>query len=163
MSPLGGHFCIRFNREEEDATVSPIVGPFCYHWRRRFFFKHCVTFTCHSSSKKKPGQYQKNDILPASAASQVLQNPGNTHRIRQSAKKNLANTPADFQKKRNQKRKKRGIAALSTIYNCFCRKNVTGFLEISGKDFNWRGDRTEDGEERAGRVQQEKQKSGSLV
>lgn len=27
VSPLGGHFCIRFSREEEVVTVSPLPGP----------------------------------------------------------------------------------------------------------------------------------------
>lgn len=43
VSPLGGHFCIRFSREEEAATVSPIDG----HLRSKKYI-YCVTFTCHS-------------------------------------------------------------------------------------------------------------------
>ena len=54
-----------------------------------------------------PGQYRKKfNILPASTASQALQNPGKHHRTRQSTKKNLANAPADLKKNEIENEKK---------------------------------------------------------
>ena len=66
---------------------------------------------------KMPGQYRKKfNILPASAASQALQNSGNTStEIANPLKKNLANAPADLKKNEIENEKNDGIAALSTI------------------------------------------------
>ena len=135
------------------------------------YLPYCVTFTWHSKLHsvteedvsqlchlylpqfiKKPGQYRKNDILPASAASQALQNSDNTSTELANPLKKSGKHASRSQKNEIETKKNNGIAALSIIINCFCRQNVTEKLENSGKDFNWRRDRTEDGEERAGRV-----------
>lgn len=106
---------------------------------------YCVTFTCPSSSKKKPGQYRKKfNILPASAASKALQNPGNTSTELANPLKKIWQTRQLISKNEIENEKNDWIAALSIIINCFCRQNVTEKLENSGKDFNWRGDREED-------------------
>ena len=86
MSPLGGHFCCRCRREFFFNTVSPLPAPV--------------------HAKKSRDNIEKNDILPAPAASQALQNSGNTStKLANPLKKNLENTPVDL-KKRNRKIKK---------------------------------------------------------
>ena len=65
MSPLGGHFCIKFGRAEEAVTVSAIGGPVY---------------------KKSRDNIEKNNILPA-CCHQALQNPDSIFRTRQSTKK----------------------------------------------------------------------------
>lgn len=133
-------------------TVPPLPDTVYLILSRKSTLLNCVTYTWLSSCKKRPGQYRKKfNILPASAASQALQNPVSLHRTRQSKKKS-DKSASRSQKTKSKRKKNNGIAALSTIINCFCRQNVTEKLENSGKNFKRRGDRREAGEERAGRV-----------
>ena len=44
VSPILGHFCIRFSREEDAATVSPLGGPVHLILSRRKMTLNCVTF-----------------------------------------------------------------------------------------------------------------------
>jgi len=92
------------------STVSPLAGPFYLLLRLLLCPGHpayCVTYTWHSKLHsvteedffllchlylpqfiKNAGTISKKfNILPASAASQALQNPGKHHRTRQSTKK----------------------------------------------------------------------------
>lgn len=107
VSPIAGHFCIRFSREEEAATVSPILGPLssasppaatpwippvlCHLYLAQL--PHFVTEEDVSTVsatldpvhiKSRDNIEKKFNILPASAASQALQNPVSLHRTRQS-------------------------------------------------------------------------------
>ena len=155
MSPLAGPFYLLLR-----LLLCPGHPAYCvtYTWHSKLhsvteedFFLLCHLYLPQFMQKKSRDNIEKNDIsrplLPVKlfkilSAFTELANP----------KKNLANTPADLKKNEIENEKNDGIAALSIIINCFCRQNVTEKLENSGKDFKWRGDRTEDGEERAGRV-----------
>ena len=69
-------------------TVPPLPDTVYLILSRKSTLLNCVTYTWLSSCKKRPGQYRKKfNILPASAASQALQNPVSLHRTRQSKKK----------------------------------------------------------------------------
>lgn len=100
MSPIVGPFCIKIIREEDVVTVSPLVAPLhllLYLLLYLDTFSYCVSYRwpsllysateevfllCHlylpQFIKKSRDNIEKNDILPAPAASQALQNSGNT-------------------------------------------------------------------------------------
>ena len=156
VSPVGGHFCIRFSREEEAATVSPIDG----HLRSKKIHLLCHLYL--PQFIKMPGQYRKKfNILPASAASQALQNSGNTSTEIANPLKKIWQTRQLISKKTKSKTKKMMGLQRFLLYKLFLSSKCDRKLENSGKDFKWRGDRKEDGDKGAGRLQQEKQKSGA--
>ena len=111
---------------------------------------------------KMPGQYRKKfNILPASAASQALQNSGNTSTEIANPLKKIWQTRQLISKKTKSKTKKMMGLQRFLLYKLFLSSKCDRKLENSGKDFKWRGDRKEDGDKGAGRLQQEKQKSGA--
>lgn len=168
VSAIGGHFCIRFSREEEAATVSTIPGPFylllrllpcpgylpvlCHLYlalfvavvAENFFLTLCHLYLPQFMQKKKPGQHQKKNLtssrrlLPVKL-SKIL---ANITELANPLKK-IWQTRQLISKKTKSKTKKMMGLQRFLLYKLFLSSRCDRKLENSGKDFKWRGDRKE--------------------